>query len=478
MIMNKSVKYSFLIIAFFSFFAKQAAAKESYNITIKINGFKNEYILLGYYYGDKQYIRDSARCDATGKVVFKGKDSLDGGIYLLATKDRRLLFDFVVTEQVFTLETDTADLIANMKVKGSAENETFFAYSAFTSVNGKEVMELDKKYKQAKEANDTVNVRLLKEKIEAIDKKVDSYRSNIMKNHPEFLMSKIFKMMEEINVPEPPKLPNGATDSLFGYYYYRNTFINNIDFTDDRLVRTPVFYQRIQNYITRIIPQIPDTIAVAAFDVCDRALGRREMQKWLIYWITNHYETSEFMGMDKVFVKMADRYYSNKKATYWVEDALRFKITDRADQLRTTLIGTKPVNLTLPDSSMNYQSLFNVKADYTVVVFWDPHCGRCKEEIPKLEVLYAKLNKGVKTAKRMEIYGVGSTTDYPAWRAYIAEHKLPWLNVHDPNHESNYHRVYDVYSTPVIYLLGKDKKIIAKRLSVEQLEDFIEKGIE
>jgi len=322
-------------------------------------------------------------------------------------------------------------------------------------------------------------MRIYREKITAIDKLVDDYRANVMQTHPDFLMTKIFRMMREIEIPDPPMLPDGKVDSLFSYYYYRTAYLNNIDFTDDRLVRTPVFHPRISNYITRIIPQIPDTIALAAFDVCDRALGRKEMQKWLIYWITNHYETSEFMGMDKVFVKMADRYYSDKKATYWVEDALRFKITDRADLLRNTLIGAKAINLSLPDTAMNYQSLYNIKADYTVVLFWDPHCGRCKEEIPKLNTLYKKLNaKNVKTTKRLEIYALGSTTDYPEWRKYIRENKLPWINVHDPNHESNYHRYYDVYSTPVVYLLNKDKKITAKRLSVEQLEDFIEKGIE
>ncbi|MFA6262166.1 MAG: thioredoxin-like domain-containing protein [Bacteroidia bacterium] len=468
-----------LLLSFLMLFLFQAAhAKESYNITIKIKGLEKQEILLGYYYGDKQYIRDSARCDATGKVVFKGKDSLDGGIYLIASKDRRLLFDFVITEQIFSLETDTIDYVGNMKVKGSAENETFFSYSAFTSKMGRRAMDLDRKYKEAKEKNDTLSARLLRDQLRNIDDSVDQYRRGIMQDHPGFLMSKIFRMMQEIDVPEPPKLPNGATDSLFGYYFYRNAYINQIDFTDDRLVRTPVFFQRIQTYITRITPQIPDTIAAAAFDVCDRALGRKEMQKWLIYWITNHYETSEYMGMDKVFVLMADRYYANKEATYWVDEALRFKITDRANQLRYSLIGSKPLNLSLPDSALHYQTLFNIKADYTVLVFWDPHCGRCKEELPRLLELYGKLNGTVKKEKRIEVYAMASTNDYPEWRKYIREHKLPWINVHDPNKESNYHRYYDIYSTPVVYLLGKDKRIIAKRLSIEQVADFIEKGIE
>src|SRR5688572_5204662 len=102
--MNKSLR----ILSLVSFFlVKALSAKDAYNITIKINGYQNRVVLLGYYYGDKQYIRDSAKCDITGKFVFKGKEPLDGGVYLLATPDRRLLFDFVVTETEFTLETDS-----------------------------------------------------------------------------------------------------------------------------------------------------------------------------------------------------------------------------------------------------------------------------------------------------------------------------------------------------------------------------------
>jgi thiol-disulfide isomerase/thioredoxin len=456
-----------------------ASQSQAYTITIKINGAKNQRFLLGYYYGDKQFIRDSAMSDASGKMVFKGKDKLDGGVYLLASADKRLLFDFIVTEQEFSLETDTNDFIPNMKVKGSVENEVFFNYSKYSTTRGMAANEAERKYRAAKEKNDTADMRKYREELRKYDREVNDYRKQVMLNHPQTLISKIFRMMQEIDVPEPPQLPNGARDSLWGYYYYRQAYLNNFDFTDDRLSRTPVFHSRIENYITKIIPQIPDSIAVAAFDVCDRAQKSPEMSKWLIYWITNYYETSKYMGMDKVFVMMVDRYYSKKEITPWVDEVTRVKITARADQLRYNLIGVKPLNLNLPDTAMRYQALFSVKADYTVLVFWDPHCSHCKEELPKLLKYYNEANKGsVKTGKKIEIYALGSTSDYPEWKKYIFENKLPWINVHDPYKESNYHRYYDIYSTPVIYLLNRDKKIIGKRLSADQVIEFIDKGIE
>jgi proline dehydrogenase len=40
--------------------------------------------------------------------------------------------------------------------------------------------------------------------------------------------------------------------------------------------------------------------------------------------------------------------------------------------------------------------------------------------------------------------------------------------------QPNYRQLYDIYKTPTIYLLDKDKRIIAKHLSLEQFNELIE----
>jgi thiol-disulfide isomerase/thioredoxin len=475
--MNKIRHY---ITALLFLTAFTALAKDGYQITIKIKGMANQKLLLGYYYGDKQYIRDSAMTDATGKAVFKRDTVLEGGIYLIASEAKNLLFDFVVTEQIFSLETDTVEYINNMVVKGSVENAAFFNYSKFANQAGLKAYNLEQEMKALKAKGDTAGARLKSEEIRKVEESVMDYRKKNIAENPNLLISKIFKMMLEIDVPPAPKDANGiVTDSMFQYNYYREHYFDNFDFSDDRIVRTPIFHPRLQNYILKVTPQIPDSINKAADFVISKAKASKEISKWCIFWITNYYETSQYMGMDAVFVHMAQKYYADKKATYWVDDALRYKITDRADILHYNLLGVKAQNLNLPDSANIYQSLYNLKGDYTVVVFWDATCGRCKEEMPRLLELYKEQNKNVKAkaANKMDVYAVSMTVEPKTWKDYIRENKLPWTNVHDPNHESNFRRYYDVYSTPVVYLLGKDKKIIAKRLSIEQVKDFIEKGI-
>lgn len=451
----------------------------AYEITIKIKGSNQQKHYIGYYYGDKQYLKDSAITDASGKMVFKAKEQLQGGIYLIASADKSLLFDFVVTEQNFTLETDTVDYTGHMKVKNSPENTAFFDYTNFTSSIAVEVSPFEKQFKAAKEKNDTASMNEAREKIIAIEKRLADYRIKISTEKPNLLISKIFNMMKDIDVPEAPTLPNGRRDSLYAYNYYKFHYFDNIDLTDDRLAYTPVFHSKLEYYITKVTPQTPDSINKSIDFVLAKAEKSKEISKWCIFWITNHYEASQYMGMDAVFVHMVDNYYKDTVKAFWVDETTRYKITDRADNLRNNLLGKVAPNLTMPDTALVLKQLHQIKAKYTMMLFWDASCGRCKEEIPRLKILYDKLAKEqFANGKYFEVYAISLTSEAEEWKKYVRENKLKWLNVSDLYNNTKFRKLYDIYSTPVIYLLNEKKEIIAKRLSVEQVEDFISKGIE
>jgi thiol-disulfide isomerase/thioredoxin len=112
-----------------------------------------------------------------------------------------------------------------------------------------------------------------------------------------------------------------------------------------------------------------------------------------------------------------------------------------------------------------------VSADFTILVFWDVDCGHCQKEIPKLADLY---NKFKKENKDVKVFGVYTLHEIDKYTKYINEHQLnDWINVYDGAHYNNINVKYDVTSTPVIYILDKNKIIRAKRIGVEQIENII-----
>lgn len=470
------MKKNSIFLVFVLLLSLSSVAKDAYNISITIKGAPETKFFLGYYFGDKQYLRDSAITDKNGKMVFKGNKALEGGVYLIATSEKALLFDFIVSEMFFSLETELNNIVPGMKIKNSSENDIFFQYTQFTHKIGKDAGNIEEDLKKAREANDTALTRKLTEQYRKINMDLYEYRQQVQSKHPNSLLAKIFKMMTEIQVPDAPRNEKGEIiDSNFQFNYYYNHYFDNMDLSDERIVRTPVFHGKFENFILKLTPQIPDSIIKSADFVLEKASGKENF-KYMLFWITNHYETSSYMGMDKVFVHMVDQYYAKGKA-FWIDETLLFKMKDRADQLRNNLIGLRGQNLTMLDTNHVYHSLYNVKANYTLLVFFDANCGKCKEEMPKLKKLYDELNAAkpaVSGKKYFDVFAVSLTPDAKEWQKYMREQKFKWLSVYDPNNETNFRKLYDIYSTPVIYLMDENKKIIAKRLNVEQVKEFIQ----
>ena len=450
------------------FFATISAvyAGSGYDLKITIKGIKNQSCQLAYYFGDKQYIKDSTMADANGRLEFKGPELLPGGIYLIVTPAKKYFEILLDKEQNFSIETDTSDFIANMKVKSSKDNELFYDYLKWISVKGKLMDGFRKDYEAAK--GDEAKQKEIRERQQAVDKEVKDYKTRFIAEHPDMMLSKIFKASWEPEVPEIPTLANGRKDSTFAYRYFKGHFFDQLDMKDDRLIRTPVFAGKIKQYLEKLTPQVPDSINAAAKLILDQTDENSEIFKYLVYYITNTYEKSDIMGMDAVFVYMARNYYLNGKA-YWVEETQKEKIKDRVEALEPCLLGKQGTNITLIKDDFHPVSLYDLKHKYTIVYFWDPSCGHCQKVTPKLKEFYETKAKDFD----LEIMAVYIEADTTEWFKYIREKDLKWINAADLLGKSNFRKYYDIYSTPVIYLMDRNKKLIAKRIDVENLEDFL-----
>ncbi|HET6989690.1 MAG TPA: DUF5106 domain-containing protein, partial [Bacteroidia bacterium] len=397
----------------------------------------------------------------------------DGGIYLVVLPNKKYFEIILTDQQQFSAETDTADFVKNMKITGNKENQYFYEYLNYLSAQQSKVEPIQNLLKTTKNKD---SIAMLQKKAAAVDSVVKQYkRDYYQKVHPETFMAKVLSAMDEPdNIPysQCPKLPNGTIDSSYNYWHFRNHYWDGMDFTDDRLIRTPVYSGKMKFYLDKLSNQDPDSLMVACDWLIEKARPSKELFKYTVYYCTYNYESSKIMGYDAIFVHLVDKYYKTNQAV-WLSAEQKTKIINRADQLSYSLIGKTAVNITLPDSSNHIQSLQSVKAKYTVVIFWDPTCSHCKKEVPILEAYGDSLNK---VGISFKVYAVVSELDSVAWKNYIKEHKLNWVNVcaKNPKDLATYKFYYDVYSTPTIYLLDEKKTIIGKRLDADGLKSFLD----
>jgi thiol-disulfide isomerase/thioredoxin len=456
--------------------AQKATVKPGYQLDFKINGCQEGKVILAYYYGSKQYIKDSTRVEVGGKFSFKGTEALDQGIYIVVMPPDNKYFEVVIDDQQhIKMEADFGSEIATMKVVGSDENKQFYDYLKYINDKKTVTKPLTDRMAELQKADstgymETAEFKQLKDKLGAVDTDVKAYKLDFMQKFPNAFMTKVFNASKDVEVPDAPLLENGKVDSTFQYRYYKQHYWDNVDFTDGRLIRTPVFHGKLEQYMTKTILQVPDTINKEADMLIEKARADNDLFKYVVYWVTQHFETSKQMGMDAVFVHMAKNYYMTGQA-FWADSSTVAKISERAQKLDWSLIGKVAPNLRMQDSNGNWQELHKVNADYTIAYFWDPECGHCKKVTPVVKEFYDKF----KNELSVGVFAVGTQVldKKQEWLDFIKDKKLDWLNVSDPEQKSAYKYLYDIYSTPVIYLLDKNKKIIAKRLGAEDLEDFI-----
>ena len=112
--------------------------------------------------------------------------------------------------------------------------------------------------------------------------------------------------------------------------------------------------------------------------------------------------------------------------------------------------------------------MYDIETEFTVLYFYDPDCGHCKKKTPELYEAYMTLRN-----EDVEVLAICITTDTDRWKEYIRENNFDWINLADSNNKSNFRYYYDIRSTPIIYVLDKEKKIIAKKLDASQVQSFI-----
>ncbi|MCS6973427.1 MAG: thioredoxin-like domain-containing protein [Cyclobacteriaceae bacterium] len=449
----------------------QAQPKPGYAIRCTIHGLKDTTVYLGYYYGESTFVRDTAKVDKHGRFLFDGKKSLPQGIYFVVL-DKTRLFDMAIgPNQHFSIETDASDYIRKAMITGDEDNRLFFDNMRFNMERNKEA-EPFIKILQDTTSKDEQRKKEAREGWNKINEKVIAYQKDIIARYPQTMTARLLKTQQRIEIPDPPKKADGSIDSTFQLRYYRQHFFDNFDLSDDALIRLPqpLYSKKVNEYLDQLfVPQV-DSLKKAIHWLIDRAKKNQETYKYMVWLITIKYQNPEIMGLDELFVYMYDTYFASGEMDFWINEKLKKNLKDHASQLRKSLIGRTAPNLIMQDMNLQPRSLYALKNKYTIVYFFDPDCGHCKVETPKLVSFY---NKN-KQRFDLEVFAVSADTSMQKMRDYIKEMKMTWVTVNGPRtYVGSYHDLYDAQTTPTIYVLDDKKKIIGKKISAERLEDFL-----
>jgi len=252
-------------------------------------------------------------------------------------------------------------------------------------------------------------------------------------------------------------------------YWLRNHFWDYTNLRSKSTIINPFFEKNRKIYFEQVLGHDPDTVIKHLNTLLNSPMDD-QVRKVLVSTATYHYETSNYMGEDKVFVWLAQTFYNSGFADWMDKDDLA-KIKEKSDGLSTELIGNPARDFAFDTKDRGRIKLTDVQSPITILYFWDSTCGHCKKETPRLKKFYEEYkDKGV------EVVAITLENEFTSWNKYIDENELTWINGYESDFERpNFLWYYYIPTTPKKLVLDKDKKIIAKNLDVETtLRTFID----
>jgi peroxiredoxin len=438
-------------------------------IEVELKEAAGQEVYLAHYYAGNIYAKDTLLLDVRGSGVFLADSLLPQGLYKIY-RDENAHFDFLLgNDQQFILRNETFNA-ETISVSGSEETEAFVAYSTFL----KNLQKRNAEIRKSLESSGTREKEKSFQELNALTNHLYAYWDELEKAYPGSFLAKFVKATH-VPALDISSLPREVqeNDSLLlvaRFYYQKAHFWDNFDYRDERLLFTPFYKNKLETWFTKVLFQNYDSIGPEVHKFIEEVKHSRRIFQYATSFFLNSSINSNIMGMDALFVDLARKYYLSGEA-FWATDEALEKIRENVLFFENNLIGKQAPDLTLEGVDGQYHNLNQIDSKYTLVVIYEPGCSHCKVFVPQLynEVYLPFRNKG------LEVFAIYSMDKKYEWEKFLNEHELhDWTNVWDEHHVSRFKILYDARTTPGIFLLDEHKKIVAKKMTVEQVRLFMQ----
>ncbi|MDR1739543.1 MAG: TlpA family protein disulfide reductase [Bacteroidales bacterium] len=443
---------------------------EHYAIEIDAPQMKNNTVNLVMYFYGKMYAVDTIQLNDAGKGTFAKDKKLSEGMYAVYFPNITY-FDLLISDdQDFKVAiSDTANMVTNVNILNGEQSQAFQDYVKYVYNNRIEIGKLKENFDKIEDKTSAEALGIEK-KINEIDMAVSTYQKNLAESYKGKALGVILKALIPVEVPEMEELPDSIRQ-ISRYYYNRNHFFDNTDLSDQRLLYTNILSGKIDMFMDKMLVQNPDTIADQAVKLIEKTRGDTLTFQNMVTNMLNYALKSNMMGMDKMTMVISEKYYLSGEAK-WADSTLLADLDREVRAVKYNQIGASAPNLFVETFDGKRISLSDIPQDYILIAFYEPGCGHCKKEMPKL---YKEVYQKYKGDNFFEVFAFYIYEDKEEWKKFIDEHGLyDWVNVWDPKRESNHWYFYDVRTTPGMYLLNKERKIIAKKINLETLDMILE----
>ena len=272
------------------------------------------------------------------------------------------------------------------------------------------------------------------------------------------------RTFEMVSVPSVITKPEERAAYLITHYW------DKFDFTDTALVHLPeITEQAASNYID-MMKYVPSATAASSIkNMMNKAAVDSTMFAYFAGLYEKYlYDPNSPMRDESLYIPVLevilqapvfDEVHKVRPA-HLLEVALKNRIGEPATDFTYTLADGKK------------GTLYRVKADYLLLFFYNPDCHACKEITDQLAASPV-VNAWIKDNK-LKILAVYPDEDLDAWKNHISYMPASWINSYDSTVSLKNDEIYDLKAIPTLYLLDKDKKVILKDVTFNQIDNYLQ----
>jgi thiol-disulfide isomerase/thioredoxin len=441
-------------------------SQSKYSVNGTMHGSKEEKIVFLKIYGKQEIAVDSMALDKNGSFLFVFPDSQYIGIYRIsAGKDNYA--DIIFNKENISLETEIAGLSVKMKIIESDENKLYYEYINRTAILNDSIELLTISGQKLYDKNPSANFLLLKKiaaKIETFESQKNQLGVKLYSQNPSLFSSKIIKASILPDFKAYMKHKDAATYPN-QMAFLKEHFFDNIDFSDTTMLHTEIIFTKCGEYLQNFAdhPSV-DTYKKAIDFILVRTAVNKNINDYVMNTLINTFDHSDW---EDIYIYVLEKYLAQNTCS---NDVKIRSLSDKSNAIKTLKPGNKAPSVKTTNIFGKEIILDSIKSPYTLVLFWASWCEYCEKAIPELKNIYTTYKP-----KGLEILAVSLDSIRQNWLDATNLFNFQWINTCDlKGFESTVIKDYNIWRTPVFFLLDKDKKIIAKPVNTAILKETME----
>jgi hypothetical protein len=293
------------------------AQRAGFRIEVTIDFATDGEYILGYYYGDSRFAKDTALM-ANSQVVFAGNEKLQEGVYFIQGPDS--YFDLFVADQNFSISTRAPEFTQNLETTGSQLNTLFNQYQRNQEIEQREIEKMKTSFQAS-----AIGFAQFNNFMKDVQLASNNFNADLANRCRGTLLEDIIRAGIK---PDMTKVADNQSQEQ-QVAYYKKHFFDNVNFYEQELLRAPILIDLYEEYLS-VLTRPESKARIESVDkILENARASSKIYIYSLRWIAQKYE-----HLDKqVFVHVADNYILNDQSGIFGE-SIKSQVRRKADALR------------------------------------------------------------------------------------------------------------------------------------------------